>query len=388
MSHTLRIALGAALLWALALPAAFAHEGPEQVGKMAWLLQAMLTNTSVKTGSGDFTYATVPNWHQMPGPVVGPTHGSIVIDKKGLIYVSTETKGQSIIVFSPQGKILRKFDTEYIGMHGMCIHEEDGEEFIYAASPGGGRALKFALDGKLLWTIEPDQIKKDSGKYNPDPAAESAKSGVGTSVPATPDPKTKAKGKAKTAPAGPALRPTGIAVAPNGDVYIADGYGQSWVHQYDKNRKYIRSFGGKGPNPPQINNCHGIAVDLRGAKPMLLISNRESRRLDYFDLDGNYVSSPVTDLRRPCCVSIHGDKVAIAELEGRVTLLDKNNKILTHLGDNPVQAQWANFKVDPKDWADGIFTAPHGVCFDKDFNVYVEDWNFTGRITRLNLLKK
>jgi hypothetical protein len=356
-----------------ATPAARAHEGAEHVGRMAWLLQAVLSNNSVKTGSGDFTYATVPNWHEMPGPVVGPTHGSIVVDKQGLIYVSTETKGQSIIVFSPEGKILRKFDTEYVGMHGMCIHDEAGTQFIYAASPGGGRAIKFALGGKVVWTLEPDQIKKDSGKYQPDPNAPAP----------APD-----KKKGKAGPVAPALRPTGIAVAPNGDVYLADGYGQSWVHQYDKNRRYIRSFGGKGAEPGKFNNCHGIALDSRGPKPLLLVSNREARRLDHYDLDGNFVAVVVEGLRRPCAVSIQGDHVAVAELEGRVTLLDKNNNIVAHLGDNPVQAQWANFKVDPKDWADGIFTAPHGLSFDKDHNLYVQDWNFSGRITRLNLLRK
>ena len=65
-----------------------------------------------------------------------------------------------------------------------------------------------------------------------------------------------------------------------------------------------------------------------------------------------------------------------------VTILDKDNKEVAHLGDNPDHGQWATNKVDPKDFKPGIFTAPHGVCFAHDGNVYVMDGNLSGRLSK------
>jgi hypothetical protein len=82
-------------------------------------------------------------------------------------------------------------------------------------------------------------------------------------------------------------------------------------------------------------------------------------------------------------VSILGETAAVAELESRVTVLDKTGTPVAFLGDNPNKAEWANFGVSPQEQQLGIFTAPHGLSFDKAGNLYVQDWNKTGRITKL-----
>jgi hypothetical protein len=87
-------------------------------------------------------------------------------------------------------------------------------------------------------------------------------------------------------------------------------------------------------------------------------------------------------------VSIHGDNVAIAELESRVAILDKSNKVISVLGDNPDKGQWAKFDVAVEAWKEGIFTAPHGLTYDKEGNLYVQDWNKTGRVTKLTKVAK
>jgi hypothetical protein len=362
-----------------------AHEGPETVHSIARIIQATLSNVPAKTGSGQFTYVTVPNWSQNPsedgpGPMLNAaTHGSIVIDKTGIIYASTDKPGECIRVYEPSGKLLRIIGNPYTNFHGMCINTEEGTEYIYAASTQG-RVVKLGLDGKVVWTIEPDQIKKDSGKY--DAPAEAA-----APAPAPAPKKGDKKEPAKKA-GPPALRPTAVAVGPNGDVYIADGYGSSFIHQYSKDRKYIRSFAGRGTEPGKCQACHGISLDTRGSKPVLLVADRENKRLQTFDLDGNFIAVVTENLRRPCCTYIVGDYVAVAELQGRVAILDKSNKVIAAIGDNPNEKQWATNKIDPKDWTDGIFTAPHGVAFDKDHNLYVMDWNLSGRLTKLNLVKQ
>lgn len=313
---------------------------------------------AVKTGTGVNTYESVPMWCQMPDErkTVGATHGGIVVDKKGNIYFSMDgpADGPGILVYSPDGKFLRGLvGKEFLGCHGLAINEENGEEFIYAAHLKAKQAVKFKLDGTVVWKIP---IPKESGKYD--------------------DPK------------GKAYSPTGIAVAPNGDVFVVDGYGAQWVHQWDKNQKYIRSFGGPGKEPGKFNTCHGIGLDTRGPKPLLLICDRANDRLQHFDLDGNFVAVITEGLRKPCSVSFHGKRVAIAELQGRVAIIDETNKVVSALGDNPDVAQRANFNVKTEDMKEGVFTAPHGVSFDADGNLYVMDWNKSGRVSKLNWLKQ
>jgi hypothetical protein len=308
----------------------------------------------VRSGSGAFTYESVPNWCQVPADrkgVLGPTHGGVVIDKAGNVYFSMDGGPTAVMVYSPDGKFLRSIgDKTMTGIHGMVIRDEGNEQFIYAAHLAGKRALKMKLDGTIVWQIPADEVLKASGKYQ--------------------DVKQ--------------YNPTAIAVAPSGDVYIADGYGQNWIHQFDEHRKYVRSFGGGGTEAGKFKTCHGLGMDLRGPKPLLLVCDRENRRLQHFDLDGNFVAVITEDLRRPCTVSFHGDTVAIAELAGRVAIIDKNNRVVSVVGDNPNEKQRAEFNVPPDQWKPGIFTAPHGLSFDKDANLYVMDWNASGRVSRFN----
>ena len=88
-------------------------------------------------------------------------------------------------------------------------------------------------------------------------------------------------------------------------------------------------------------------------------------------------------LRRPCQVSFHGDYAVVSELEGRVTILDRDNVPVAFLGDNPQKTQWANYDLEPDDITRSSFSAAHGCFIDKDANIYVSDWNRTGRVTKL-----
>ena len=147
--------------------------------------------------------------------------------------------------------------------------------------------------------------------------------------------------------------------------------------------KLIKSFGKGDGQKVATNTSHGLKVDLRYGEPRLLVCDRENRRLFHTDLDGNWIGEYATNLRRPCSVSIHGDFCAVAELEARVTIIDKAGTPVSFLGDNPNKGQWAKFPIPPNEMSLGIFTAPHGLSFDKDGNLYVEDWNQTGRVTKL-----
>ena len=179
------------------------------------------------------------------------------------------------------------------------------------------------------------------------------------------------------------FHPTNMVALPDGTIFVADGYGKNWIHKYDRDRKYIKSFGGPGAVPAEdgkFNRCHGLAVDMRGPTPLFMVCNRESGRVEQWDTDGNLVKVLQRGLRMPAAVIVKGDLVAIAELQGRVTILGKDNSIVAQVGDNPDATQRANFGLDPSKWTEGICNSPHGIAFDQAGNIVVSEWSQFGRL--------
>lgn len=302
---------------------------------------------TVSVGAGAHTYEWLHDWAKLPdGMKFGNTHGCVVIDEHDNVYMNTDT-GNAVIVFDKDGKFLRSFGKELRGgLHGMVLRKEGDKEFIYFAHHQRNIAGKMTLDGEVLWTLgypTKPGIYKNESEYHP----------------------------------------TSIAVAPNGDIFVADGYGKSWVHQYNEKREYIRSFGGPGDRDDQMASPHGIWMDTRGAKPVLLVADREHHRIQRFDLEGKLIDIVQGDLRRPSNFGQRGSDIAVADLEGRVTILDKNNKIVEHIGDNSDPKKRANNGVPPEQWVDGQFIAPHCARWDSQGNLYVLDWVSSGRISKL-----
>lgn len=299
---------------------------------------------AVTVGNGTWTFETVPGWGKLPdGKNLGPTHGSVLSGADGRVYFSTDA-AMSIIVYEADGKFVKNIAPECVGFHAMALREENGKEVIYGAQLAKGRVCKIDTEGKLLLEIPNANTGEVQGGW---------------------------KGL------------TAVTCAPDGSIFASTGYGAQFVHKFDATGKLIKSFGGRGAGDGQFNTCHGLAIDTRFGEPRLLVADRENRRLVHMDLDGKFIGVYAKGLRRPCMVDIMGEHCAVAELEARVTILDKAGIPVAFLGDNPNKAQWANFKVPADQQHDGIFTAPHGLCFDKAGNIYVQDWNVTGRVTKL-----
>jgi hypothetical protein len=178
-------------------------------------------------------------------------------------------------------------------------------------------------------------------------------------------------------------RLTAAVPGPDVSILISHGYGDSRIFRFDKNGEYRSEFGGKGATNGLFDCCHGLAVDTRYDQPLLLVCDRENRRLCHLDFDGKFVGTVTQHLRRPCQVSFHEDFALVSELEGRVTILDRDNAPVAFLGDNPHKAQWANYQVQPKEIEPAFFSAAHGCHIDQRENIYVSDWNQTGRVSKL-----
>jgi hypothetical protein len=306
------------------------------------------------TGNGEWTYKVVPDWGALPaGTTFGGTHGAIAQDKDRNIYVSTQS-ATGILVFTPEGRFLKTIAGRYPEVHSIVHVEENGEEYFYTTVQKGTPEenwlfVKMKLDGTPVLKI-------------------------------TAPPQAGFK-----APNG--WRPTAALPAPDGSIFIANGYGDSRIFRFDRNGNYLNSYSGKGSDPGLLDCSHGLALDTRYSQPLLLVCDRENRRLCHFDLDGKYVATVTQHLRRPCQISFHGDCAIVSELEGRVVVLDRDNAPVAFLGDNPQKAQWANYDLDPKSIAAATFSAAHGCFIDRDANIYVSDWNRTGRITKLARLQ-
>ncbi len=319
------------------------------MNRIAQTLLGLIALVSTTTFAAELKYAIAPGYFdQTPdSKPLGPCHGGVVIDKAGQIYVTTDTE-RGIVVYSPAGKFLRAFGPARV--HGLELREEQGVEYIYGARPSDHEVVKITLDGKTEWALH---FPVEAGIYKD------------------------AKG----------FNPCAVTVGPDGSIFVADGYGANYVLKFDKDRKFVKAFGGKGAEEGKFNTCHGIALDTRQAKPLLLVCNRNNNRVEHWDLDGNFVKVIQKDLRMPAAVHIQGDYAVFPELQGRVTVLDKEGQIVAQVGDNPVAAQRANFGLAQDQWKDGICNSPHGASMDKDGNLIVAEWSKFGHLHKFTRAK-
>ena len=284
-----------------------------------------------------FTYDT--NFSKTAGShTLGACHGGAAIDKAGQIHVTTDTPS-GIAIFSADGKFLRAVGPSHI--HALEIVEQTGNQLIYAARPSKHEVVILNLAGEVQHTIKAPMesgLFKDANAFNP----------------------------------------CAVTVAPDGSIYVADGYGSNYVLKYDKDRKFVKAFGGPGEAEGKFKTCHGIAYDPRHKN--LLVCNRNNNRVEHWDLDGKFIRVIQKDLRMPAAVHIRGDYALLPELQGRVTLLDKAGNIAAQLGDQPNEKHRANYGLPPADWKPGIVNSPHGGSLDANGNIIITEWSQFGRL--------
>ena len=327
-------------------------------------------------GSGAHTYEALHDWGTLPAHIKwGNTH-AVVEDSQGHMFVhhtvhASSDSADTMVVFDPKGKFVRSWGREFKGVaHGLHIRREGSDEFLYLTvnatnprlSPQPAMqavVIKSTLNGDIVWKI---QGPPDVDAYR----------------------QPNADGSPKR------YNPTNVAIAPNGDVYVGDGYGSSFVNQYNNRGEYIRTFGGRGAAAGQLAEPHGIWVDTRAPRqgsgqgaPVLVVADRRNNRLQRFTLDGKHLDF-ITGFKLPCHFDAHKDLVVVPDLQGRVTLVDRDNRIVEHLGDSNNTAGTFPLRTQPREaFVPGEFICPHGACFDHDGNIFVAEWVEVGRVTKL-----
>lgn len=302
-------------------------------------------------GSGNYRYEVIDRWGKLPaGMQFGTTHG-VVEDAQGRILIH-HTGEKSVTIFSPEGEFLDAWGESYSeGAHGMFLNREADGEYLYLAATTQDFVAKTTLDGEEIFRItapdRPDIYNAEEERF---------------------------------------FIPTECTVASNGDIYIADGYGQPWIHQYTAQAEYVHSFGGPGEGIGQLNNPHGIMTDTRSGRERLLVADRGNHRLQYFTLDGKPDGLVDRDLRMPCTAITQGGDIYIPDLFSRLSIFDKDDQLVAHLGDWPQAWEiegWPN--LPEEQWREGYFSSPHDLHVDGQGNIYVAEWlsNGVGKLTKL-----
>ncbi|MBM3822662.1 MAG: peptidase [Verrucomicrobia bacterium] len=310
----------------------------------------------VVIGAGSHTYECHHGWGKLPSHLTwGETHG-VAVDSQGFVYIKhntgpTKRVQDSIVVFDPEGQYVRSFGEEYHGGgHGIDLRKEGSEEFLYLCSTRQRLVTKTTLKGDIVWAC------------------------------ATP-------GEPGVYKEGKNFVPTNVAFAPDGGFFVGDGYGSNYIHRFDAKGKWLQTWGGTGTKPGEFKTPHGLWWDDR--KNLLCVCDRANARLQYFQPDGTFVSL-VEGLLFPAHLDTKGDVLLCPDLHARVTLFDRDNQVIAHLGEDP---EWRKqvldgFKIrsEPGRWQPGKFIHPHDACFDSQGNIFVVEWVATGRVTKLKKL--
>lgn len=298
-------------------------------------------------GSLSHRYEWLDNWAKLPADIqLGYTHG-VVVDAQDQVYLFNTSK-DAVVVFDNGGNFLRSWGSEFAqGAHGILLNREGDQEYLYLVDTALRATFKSTLEGEVLLRIgTPDlpDIYDSADKFCP----------------------------------------TDVAVAPNGEIYVTDGYGQSWIHQYNQQGERIRSFGGRGSQQGQLDCPHGIWIDTRGGEPVLYVADRANHRLQVFSLDGQPLRIVDRVIDYPCNGAVFGDEVVIPDLHSRVTILDGSDQLITHLGEDLAAWQRQGWPNRPtSEHVKGYFVSPHGAFVDRNGDIFVVEWVPQGRITKL-----
>ncbi len=309
-------------------------------------------------GSGEYVFEVTHDWGELPPEIkYGNTHG-VCEDADGNIYVhhtvnAASESSDSMVVFDGKGRFIRSWGKDFRGgAHGLLIRKEGREQFLYLCDTKRGVVAKTTLKGEEVLTLG---YPSESAAYAPNPDGSRKK-----------------------------YSPTNLAVAPNGDIYVGDGYGSSFVNVYNSEGKYLKTFGGKGAAMGQLDCPHGIVLDTRASEPVLMIADRANHRIQTFNLAGEHLSF-ISGTNLPCTFDFDRSGTAVVpDLGARVTLLNRHNEVIEHLGDDSEHHDWERIrKLDRSAFTPGKFVCPHGACFDHAGNVFVVEWVEVGRVSKL-----
>jgi DNA-binding beta-propeller fold protein YncE len=260
-------------------------------------------------------YRPVTGWPQLQAEIkLGPV-SAVATDANDRVYVAHRGP-KPILIFDHDGKFLRSWGDDHIKTaHGLRI---DPKGDVWLTDIGNHVVMKFDPDGKLLLTL---------GQ----------------------------KGRAGNAP-DQFDRPTDVAVAPSGEFFVTDGYGNARVLKFDRTGRLLKQWGTKGTGPGEFNLPHSVCLDARGH---VYVGDRENDRVQIFDADGNFLDA-WKESGAPYGLFLAGGRLFVADGRANwIRVLGPDGKALGRFGE--------------KGRAAGQFRMPHMLCVDSRGDLYVAE---------------
>jgi DNA-binding beta-propeller fold protein YncE len=304
-------------------------------------------------------FDVVADWERLPAGVSHRDVTGVAVDSRDRVYLFVRYPHR-VLVYERDGSFVRSWGDDLFTMaHGLTIGPDDR---VYCVDNGDHSIRVFSLEGEPIMTLGVPGQASDTG-YDPKPPYE---------VHAC---------ECIAYPGGPFNRCCNLAVAPSGELYVADGYGNCRVHRFSAAGDLIQSWGEIGTGPGEFHLPHGIGCDAAGR---VLVCDRENDRIQVFTADGDYLEQ-WTDVQRPCDIAIDGNGIIyVAELwrpkgkksfvhgemlqdhPGRVSVLSAEGKVLDRWGGS------SEHRHTP-----GNFIAPHGIAVDSHGDVYVAEVSYS-----------
>jgi sugar lactone lactonase YvrE len=246
----------------------------------------------------ELDYVAAPTAVTLPAGMTMGATASVAFDADGHLWVLSRG-AQAFFEFNPDGTFIRSFgEGLFTRSHGLRI---DREGNLWATDVGGHIVVKLDRQGNILLTLG---TKGEAGDW--DEAAGSRKLN----------------------------QPNDVAIAASGDIFVVQGHtpgpnGDARVLKFNKDGKFIKSWGGKGSGPGQFQVAHGVAIDAKG---LVWVADRENQRIQIFDQDGKFIRE-VKYKGLPCSLDIGRQYIYMVNgFAGQVLRLDLNGKVLAAMG--------------------------------------------------------
>jgi sugar lactone lactonase YvrE len=291
-------------------------------------------------GQGAFQYHADRYWGRLDRKryPVADCHG-ICADRAGRIVMLTNDTHNNLIAYSRAGQFRAAWETRFPAAHGFDIVAHGQEERYWITDHDRQVVSVCTPDGRELRVTGPDAL---AHKY----------------------------------PDLQRYHPTNSATLPDGQFYVSDGYGSSFVHHFDPDGRHVASFGGEGDAPEQLRTPHAVWIDTRSGKPLLLVCDRSHDMLKWFSLSGELQRVVPVPGSQPSNVAAfsgrYHDHLAIAGLNGMILILDGSDRVVSCVGGDP--PKYVDGKLQPLSAYNYTFIHPHDVYVDSAHALYVVQW--------------